>query len=98
MHRAAQIIRPLRRGQITLPLEYRRRLGIGDDTLLEISLLKDSIEIRPMVARPAAGSDWARKLYAEFAPVRDAASGMSEREIDSAIGEAIEETRARRSA
>jgi AbrB family looped-hinge helix DNA binding protein len=90
------VVRSLRRGQVTLPQELRRRLGIGDDTLLEIRLAGDHIEIRPVVARPAAGSEWARELYELFAPVRSRAEGMSEEEIDRDIAEAIRETRAAR--
>jgi AbrB family looped-hinge helix DNA binding protein len=96
MTRTAHVVRPLRRGQITLPQEFRRRLGIGDDTLLEIRLAGDHVEIRPVVARPAAGSEWARELYELFAPVRQQAEGLTEEEIDRDIEEAISETRAAR--
>lgn len=30
-----RIVRPLQRGQLTIPVEFRRRLGIGDDTLYD---------------------------------------------------------------
>jgi bifunctional DNA-binding transcriptional regulator/antitoxin component of YhaV-PrlF toxin-antitoxin module len=30
----ARLVKPLRRGQITIPIEFRRELGITDDTLL----------------------------------------------------------------
>lgn len=98
MKRVAQVVRPMRRGQITLPHEFRRRLGIGEDTLLELRLSGDHVEIRPVVARPAAGSDWARELYELFAPVRRhaEAEGLTEEEIDRDIAEAIRETRAAR--
>jgi AbrB family looped-hinge helix DNA binding protein len=98
MKSTAHVVKPMRRGQITLPQEFRRRLGIGDDTLLEIRLAGDHVEIRPVVARPAAGSEWARELYELFAPVRQEASaeGMTEEEIDREIEAAIRETRAAR--
>lgn len=56
----------------------------------------DHVEIRPVVTRPAARSDWARELYERFAPVREQAEGMAEEEIDRDVAEAIRETRAAR--
>ncbi|MEW6405552.1 MAG: AbrB/MazE/SpoVT family DNA-binding domain-containing protein [Chloroflexota bacterium] len=90
---ATQIIRPLRRGQITIPAEFRRRLDIKDDTLLQLTLRQGKIEITPVVAAPVAGSAWARGLYDVFAPVRQAAKAMDEGEIDALIDEAVEEAR-----
>jgi len=37
------------RGQITLPTEFRKRLGLAEGDLLQISLAGDRIEIRPVV-------------------------------------------------
>jgi AbrB family looped-hinge helix DNA binding protein len=91
----ARIVRPLRRGQVTLPQDFRRRLGIGDDTLLEIRLEGDRIEIRPMVAQPATGSAWARELYQRFAPVREDLAIRGEEEIDELIGETVKEVRSK---
>jgi AbrB family looped-hinge helix DNA binding protein len=88
-----EIIRPLRRGQLTIPAEFRRRLGIGDDTLLQLTLREDKIEITPVVIRPAAGKAWARELYALFAPVRNEAQALDEAEIDALIDEAVDEVR-----
>jgi hypothetical protein len=34
----AQIVGPLRHGRLTIPVGFRRRLGIGDDTLLQLTL------------------------------------------------------------
>jgi AbrB family looped-hinge helix DNA binding protein len=88
-----RIVRPLRRGQLTIPAEFRRRLGIGDDTLLQMTLHKDKIEIIPVVATPATGKAWARELYEMFAPVREEAQAMDEAEIDALIDAAIDEVR-----
>lgn len=96
MDRVAQVVKPLRRGRVVIPQEFRRRLGIGDEALLEIRLAEDRIEIRPVVARPAAGSDWARELYRLFAPVRDEAAGRTEKEIDRDIDQAVAEVRTAR--
>lgn len=88
-----QIVRPLRRGQLTIPAEFRRRLGINDDTLLQLTLYEDKIEIVPVVTKPVAGMAWARKLYAMFAPIRQEAQTMDEAEIDTLIEEAVDKVR-----
>jgi AbrB family looped-hinge helix DNA binding protein len=89
-----RVMRPLRRGQITIPAEFRRRLGIDDDTLLQLTLHEDKIEITPVVVTPVASTTWARELHTMFAPVREEARTMDEAEIDAVIGEAIDEVRA----
>jgi len=68
-------------------------LGIDDDTLLELRLQEDRIEITPVVTKPAAEMGWARELYAMFGLVRQEARGMVETEIDALIDEAINEVR-----
>ena len=88
-----QIVRPLRRGQLTIPAEFRRRLGISDDTLLQLTLYEDKIEIVPVETKPVASMAWARELYAMFAPVRQEAQTMDEAEIDTLIDEAVDEVR-----
>jgi AbrB family looped-hinge helix DNA binding protein len=89
-----KVMRPLRRGQITIPAEFRRRLGIDDDTLLQLTLHEGKIEITPVVVTPVASTAWARELYAMFAPIREEAQTMDEAEIDAVIDEAIDEVRA----
>jgi AbrB family looped-hinge helix DNA binding protein len=42
-----KIVKPLPRGQITIPVEFRKKLGIGSDTILSISLKGNKIEIIP---------------------------------------------------
>ena len=88
-----RIVCPLRRGQLTIPAEFRRRLGIGEDTLLQLTLYEDKIEIVPVVTKPVAGMTWARELYEIFAPVRREAQTMDEAEIDALIDEAVDEVR-----
>ena len=88
-----EIIRPLRRGQLTIPAEFRRRLGITDDSLLQLTLRDDKIEITPVVIRPVSGKTWVQELYAMFAPVRAEAEAMTEAEIDALIDEAVQEVR-----
>jgi AbrB family looped-hinge helix DNA binding protein len=90
---STEIVRPLRRGQLTIPAEFRRRLGISDDTLLQLTLYEDKIEIVPVVTKPVAGMAWARELYEMFAPIRQEARTMDEAEIDTLIDEAVDEVR-----
>jgi AbrB family looped-hinge helix DNA binding protein len=89
-----RIVHPIRRGQLTIPAEFRRRLGIDDDTLLQLTLHEDRIEVIPVVTTPAVGKGWARELYEMFASVRQEAQTMGEAEIDALIDEAIDEVRA----
>ena len=42
-----RFVRPYARGQITIPLEFRERLEIDENTLLQISLKGSKIEITP---------------------------------------------------
>jgi len=88
-----QIVRPLRRGQLTIPAEFRRRLGISDNTLLELTLYEDKIEIVPVMTKPVAGMAWARELYEMFAPIRQKARTVDKAEIDALIDKAVDEVR-----
>jgi AbrB family looped-hinge helix DNA binding protein len=90
-----RVVRPVRRGQITIPADFRRRLGIEDDTLLELTLRDNKIEIVPVTTKPAADMAWARELFAMFAPVRQEAQTMDEAEIDVLIDAAVEKVRSR---
>ena len=42
-----RFIRPYARGQITIPAEFRKRLGIDENTILQVSLKGSKIEITP---------------------------------------------------
>lgn len=88
-----RIVRPLRRGQLTIPAEFRQRLGISDDTLLQLTLREDKIEIVPVAATPIVGMAWARELYAMFAPIHEKARAMDKAEVDALIDETIDEVR-----
>ena len=93
--RLTRVVRPLRRGRLAIPAEFRRRLGIGDDTLLELTLQEDKIEITRVVTKPAAEMAWARDLYAMFDSVRQEAQEMEEAEVDALIDETIDEVQSR---
>ncbi len=43
-----RLVRALAKGQIILPIEFRRRLGIDSETILNLTLKGDRIEIVPL--------------------------------------------------
>lgn len=43
-----KIVRPLPKGQMTIPAAFREALGIGPDTLLSVTLVDDRLEVRPV--------------------------------------------------
>lgn len=47
-----KLIKPLSKGQITLPIEFRRRLNIDESTILRLSLKGSKIEILPLRPLP----------------------------------------------
>src|SRR5262245_27077017 len=75
-----RVIRSSRSGQVTIPAEFREQLGIGEETLLQMTLTAGELRIRPAHA-PAEGSPWLRELYEYFSPVRQE---ILEREIPDA--------------
>ncbi len=89
-----RLIRPLRSGQITIPIEFRKKLGINEKSLLQLTLADGELRLRPVhVAESKESSDWLKQLYERFAPVRAEAESMSEEEIDLAIMQAIRAVR-----
>jgi len=48
----SKLVKPLPKGQITLPIEFRRRLKIDDKTILSLSLKGSKIEIVPLRPLP----------------------------------------------
>jgi len=44
----SRLVRALPRGQITLPIEFRRRLKIDETTMLKVSLAHGKIEMVPV--------------------------------------------------
>ncbi len=86
-----KIVRQLRGGQITIPAEFRKRLGITQDSLLEMTLTGDELRLRPSpLAQTVKGSAWFTELYEEFAPVREEAGQYSDEEVNAAIEEAVD--------
>ena len=50
-----RLVRPRAKGQITLPIEFRRRLRIDSETILSLTLKGESIEIVPLRPVPGEG-------------------------------------------
>lgn len=91
-----KLVRPLRGGQITIPAEFRKRLGITHESMLRLTLDDRGLHISPVqVAEAGAGSPWLRELYEMYAPVREEilALGLSEEEVNAEIDAAIAEVR-----
>lgn len=94
-----RLVRPLRGGQITIPITFRKQLGITDETLLQVTLIDDELHIRPVrVSDATHGSPWLKELYERFAPVRQEIEerGIPEQEVDADIDAAIAAARAER--
>ncbi len=89
-----RIIKPLRSGQVTIPVDFRQKLGIDAHTLLQISMLNGEIRMKPVKAVDTPeGSPWLKEAYEAFADVRKEAEKYSEQEIDEAIDEAVKAVR-----
>jgi bifunctional DNA-binding transcriptional regulator/antitoxin component of YhaV-PrlF toxin-antitoxin module len=94
-----KLVRPLRGGQITIPAAFRKELGIGDDTMLRMTLAEGELRIKPVqIVDPGVGSPGLRALYDYFAPVREdiLRRGISEEEVNADIDAAVAEVRAER--
>ena len=87
----------LRGGQVTIPIEFRRELGLDDDSLVEFTLVDGTLTLQPVETKPK-GSGYLRELYEAFAPVRQEAvdKGYTEDEINEWIDQAIREVREER--
>lgn len=91
-----KIVKPLRSGQITIPVEFRKKLGLDADTFLKISLLNGELRIKPVkVSGRGPGSPWLKELYDYFSPVRQEIKekGYTEKEINGAIDAAVKAVR-----
>jgi AbrB family looped-hinge helix DNA binding protein len=95
-NRSTKLVKPLRSGQITIPVEFRKRLGISEDSVLEMRVSDDELHVRVLkLQRPSAGAPWFRDLYAMFAPARAeiAERGASDDEINAMIDAAVKAVR-----
>ena len=89
-----QLVKALRSGQITIPSEFREKLGIDKDSFLQINLIEGELRIKPVkVSQKAGDSLWYKKLYDEFGKVRKESKRYSEKEIDKTIDKVVKATR-----
>lgn len=93
--RAASVVQSVRNGQVVIPEEFRRALGIDGDGLLQLTLFEGELRIRPVRdAQAESSAEWLQDAYAAFAPIRDElARKYSPKEIDAAIDEAVKAVR-----
>ena len=91
---AKRIVRPLRGGQITIPVEFRKSLGIGPESVLEVSVVDGELRLKPLaLTTTAAGSPWLNELYKLFGTVREEAKALGPDEVDAAIDSAVQAVR-----
>lgn len=91
-----KFVQSLRSGQITIPVEFRRQLGIGKGTVLQLSLAGGELRIKPLhIADTVSGSPWMKDLYDMFAPARKEISKRkyTDQEIDTVIDKAVSAVR-----
>lgn len=89
-----KIVKSLRSGQLTIPADFREKLGISEDTLLKITLMNGELRIRPVKAvESSGGSPWLKEAYDAFADVRKKMEKYSEEEINEAIDQAVKAVR-----
>lgn len=89
-----RIVRSLRNGQVTIPAEFRRQLGIDDDSLLQVTLTQGELRIKPVQTEGhGLGTPWLKALYDRFATVREETSASSEEEINADIDRAVRAVR-----
>jgi bifunctional DNA-binding transcriptional regulator/antitoxin component of YhaV-PrlF toxin-antitoxin module len=91
-----RVVRRRRGGQLTIPAEFRRELGIRDQSFLRVTLVDGELRIRALDdAHTSASGEWLRQLYAHFAPSREIAAASSEDAVNADIDQAVAEVRAR---
>lgn len=54
------IIKPLAKGQITIPISFRKQLGIKDNTLFQAELKEEGIFLKPV------SLDWKENYIRQF--------------------------------
>jgi AbrB family looped-hinge helix DNA binding protein len=94
--RMTRIIKPLRGGQITIPAEFRRELGITEESMLQVTLSEGELHVKPVrVTEIGEGSPYLKELYEYFVPAREEAQekGLTGEEIEAAVDQAIEAVR-----
>ena len=93
MHR---LVKRLRRGQITIPKEFRDALGLGADDRVVVALEDGKLVIEPARLTMTMGSPWLKGLYDHYAPVPESREEVPEEDINPAIDAAVKKVRLRR--
>ena len=92
----SRIIKPLRGGQITIPAEFRKELGITEESMLQVTLSEGALHLKPVrVTESGEGSPFLKELYEYFAPAREEVreKGYTGEEIDAAVDQALKAVR-----
>jgi bifunctional DNA-binding transcriptional regulator/antitoxin component of YhaV-PrlF toxin-antitoxin module len=71
----------LKGGQVCLPVEFRRQLGINEADLPLLTLNEDKIEITPVDGRSMAEMGWTSDLHAMFKLSGREAQQMDEAQV-----------------
>ena len=92
-----RLVRVQEKGQVTLPAEMRKSLGLKKGDLVAVTSTDGGVLIKPVEIKEQQGSPWLKELYDYFAPVREEirARGLSEEEVNADIDAAVREVRAR---
>ncbi len=92
-----RIVRQLRSGQITIPSDFRRELGIEEQSYVQITLGQGELHLKPVrVSTQQKGSAWLKQLYEQFAPARQAATSHGEEEVNADLDRAVAAVRRKR--
>jgi len=64
----SKIVRLLPKGQITLPIEFRRQLKLGEDALLRLTLTDAGLQVSPVreAPRDIGGREYSAEQIARF--------------------------------
>ena len=95
---ATRLVRPLRGGQVTIPAEFRKKLGINEHTMLQMRLDGGELHIKPVhLTETPDRAPWLQELYAYFEPVRQEIldRNIPEAEINADIDAAVAAVRRR---
>lgn len=86
------LVKVIRNGQITIPKDLRRVLGIEEGDLLEVTLTKGGMIIKPkaVVDRESAKG----RFFQMVEEVRESVTDADPQEIEAAIEEAVQAAKA----
>jgi AbrB family looped-hinge helix DNA binding protein len=91
-----RLVKQQRRGQITIPKEFRDALGLGVDDRLSLTLEDGKLVIEPVRLTMTMGSPWLKGLYDNLAPIRESFGELLEDETQPAIDAAPKKRRSRK--